>query len=144
MNFKNPIALPEGCQIIKLPTIHENRGNLAFLESEKHLPFCVKRVFWIYGVPIAETRGGHAHWTCAEVVFPINGDFWITVDDGTTQCAIHLNEPNEGLLIPAGVWCSLYDFSNGAVCIAMASEAYNVNGYENNYELYKEKRRKCE
>ena len=121
--------LPAGVQLIQLPDNVDERGRLSFLESGVHIPFAVRRVFWISDVPPGKTRGGHAHWTCHEVVFPVTGRFEIEVDDGQCCSVVEMKEANVGILIPAGVWCELRAFEPGTVCVVVASEAYDASGY---------------
>ena len=121
--------LPQGVLLIQLPENVDERGRLSFLESGKHIPFEVKRVFWISGVPADKTRGGHAHWTCHEVVFPVTGSFEIEVDDGTCARTLTMNDATKGVMIPAGVWCELRHFAPGTVCVVVASEEFNAEGY---------------
>lgn len=105
------------------------RGTLSFLEGGIDIPFEVARVFWITDVPENQTRGGHAHWTCHEAVFAVSGSCEIEVDDGDVCQVFRLEQPNEGLLIPAGAWCELRHFTQGTVCVVMASEHYDPTGY---------------
>ncbi len=115
---------------------------LVYLETEAAgLPFPVKRVFWISDVPPHCSRGGHAHRTCHEIVFVVSGSCRITVDDGSTSEEVFLDCPYVGLLIPAGVWCTLTDFSPGAACVVLASQPYDATGYIHDYaEFQKEYR----
>ncbi len=112
-------------QIVKIPCVVDERGSLCFAES-KHLPFEIKRVFWIYGVEEGKTRGGHAHRTCAEVVFPLCGSFEIEVDDGKHSETILMDSPEKGIHIPPNVWCCLKNFASGTVCVVLASQDYET------------------
>lgn len=118
--------------IVQLPENVDERGRLAFLEGGKHIPFDVKRVFWITDVPEGMTRGGHAHWTCHEVVFPVAGSFEIEVDDGECALTRVMDNPSTGIVIPAGAWCELRRFAPGTVCVVMASQDYDATGYVHN------------
>ena len=129
-------GLPGGCRLIQLPEIEDGRGCLSFLQGGGNVPFQIERVFWIWGVPPSQTRGGHAHRTCAEVVFPIKGAFTMHVDDGRAQADVVMDSPACGILIPAGVWCHLTDFQPGTVCLAVASQPYDAAGYINRHEDY--------
>ena len=129
-------ALPGGCRLIALPEKKDERGCLSFLQSARDIPFDVQRVFWIWGVPPGKSRGWHAHRTCAEVVFPLQGSFRMHVDDGKAQADVLMDSPTCGILIPAGVWCCLTDFQKGTVCLAVASQPYDAGGYINNHEDY--------
>ena len=121
--------LPLGVKWIQLPQNVDNRGRLTYLEGDVHIPFPVKRVFWITDVPDGKTRGGHAHWTCHEAVFPITGRFEIELDDGEENTTVVLDDPTRGITVPAGVWCELRHFAPGTVCLVMASQEYDASGY---------------
>lgn len=121
--------LPRGVKWIQLPQNVDNRGQLTFLEGNVHIPFSVKRVFWISDVPEGMTRGGHAHWTCHEAVFPITGRFEIELDDGEVNTTVVLDDATRGIIVPAGVWCELRHFAPGTVCLVMASQEYDASGY---------------
>ena len=130
-------SLPKGVSLIQLPHNVDERGHLFFLEGNVHIPFDVRRVFWISDVPHGKTRGGHAHWTCHEVVFPVTGRFIIEVDDGTCCASVTMDNPSQGLVIPAGVWCELKNFSEGTVCVVVASEPYDATGYVHNRDEWR-------
>jgi len=121
--------LPQGVKFIQLPQYVDARGQLIFLEGDVHIPFEVKRVFWISDVPVDKTRGGHAHWTCHEAVFPVTGSFEIELDDGLVSTTVTLDKPSLGITIPAGVWCELRHFAPGTICLVMASQEYDASGY---------------
>lgn len=129
--------LPRGCRLINLPEHRDNRGCLSIAEWGKGIPFSIERVFWIYDVPKGAERGAHSHNECAEVVVPVSGAFDMTVDDGTTRTTIHLDSPHQGILIPAGIWCQLNNFTPNTVCVVMASHPYNASGYTHDYATYK-------
>jgi hypothetical protein len=80
-------------------------------------------------VPVDKTRGGHAHWTCHEAVFPVTGSFEIELDDGLVSTTVTLDKPSLGITIPAGVWCELRHFAPGTICLVMASQEYDASGY---------------
>ncbi len=122
--------------IITIPHIIDERGSLCVAENAS-LPFEVKRVFWIHDVHKGQTRGGHAHRTCAEVIFPVTGSFEIEVDDGTNKETILLDSPDKGVHIRPNVWCCLKNFAPGTVCLVLASQQYEVEGYINDYSLFK-------
>lgn len=125
--------MPRGVELLSAPKRVDDRGILCFTENNVHIPFKTERVFWIFGVKTGMTRGGHAHRTCAEAIFPVHGRFDIEVDDGQTSRTFVMDRPESGILIPAGVWCCLKNFSADAVCVVMASQPYLAEGYINNY-----------
>lgn len=126
------------CQLIKVRPISDARGSLCFVEAEKEIPFPVKRIFWIYGVPPGAQRGGHAHWKCSEAIFPVCGSFDIYIDDGTYHHTYTITAPNEGIVVKAGVWCVLHNFRPGTVCMVAASMEYDPSGYVNDYPQFLE------
>ncbi|MCR5179814.1 MAG: FdtA/QdtA family cupin domain-containing protein [Bacteroidaceae bacterium] len=131
--------MPQGVELIQLPENVDERGRLSFAEGGLHIPFDVKRMFWISDVPPGKIRGGHAHWTCHEAVFPVSGSFDIEVDDGYCSRTFTMNSPSLGILIPAGIWCELRNFSPGSVCVVAASQEYDATGYANDYDSWKHK-----
>lgn len=130
--------LTKGVSLIKIKQVNDNRGSLCFAENTE-LPFPIQRVFWIHSVLEGKTRGGHAHMTCAEVIFPVAGCFDIWTDDGEDIQTFHMNHPNEGIYIGPGTWCELNHFSHDAVCVVLASESYSANGYINSYDDFKKR-----
>lgn len=124
-------------EIIELPKICDLRGNLTVAEQMKNVPFDVKRVYWTYDVPSGESRGGHAHKECVEMIIAVSGSFTVTLDDGKgNRKDFHLNHPWQGLLVNTGIWRTLEDFSSGAVCLVLASELYDEEDYIYEYEDY--------
>lgn len=124
--------------LIDFPVAVDPRGSLAIAE-ETALPFEVKRVFWIYDIAEEKTRGGHAHTSCEEIVIAVAGSFDMVVDNGHERMAVRMDSPSRGIYIQKNVWCELRNFSSGTVCIVLASEPYNMNGYMKDYEEFKER-----
>ena len=91
-------------KFIELPKFADPRGNLSFVEQNNHIPFEIKRTYWIYDVPGGESRGGHAYRETAEFIVPISGGFDVTVDDGKEKKTFTLNRSYYGLYIPKGLW----------------------------------------
>lgn len=133
---------PKGVQVIQFPQHVDERGVLTFGEGGIHVPFDVRRIFWITDVPAGQVRGGHAHRTCHEVVCAVGGSFEIEVSDGRVSRVFRLSDASEGLLIPAGVWCELRHFSPGTVCLVAASQAYDAGGYIHDHAIWLEEQRR--
>lgn len=127
------------CRIIKLPKIVDSRGNLTFVEGDVHIPFQINRIFYLYDVPGGETRAGHALKTCQQFVIAVSGSFDVIIDDGFQKTRYSLNRSFDGLYIPALIWRELENFSSGSVCLVLASETYNADGYYRTYEEFKQK-----
>jgi len=123
--------------IIDFPIVHEPRGNLSFIESERHIPFSIQRVYYLYDVPGGATRGGHAHRTISQVIIALSGSFDVVLDDGKETRKVSLNRSYHGLFLPNMIWRELENFSSGAVCMVLASEYYNEAEYVRDYEEFK-------
>lgn len=126
----------ERCRMINLPKIADPRGNLTFVEGKRHIPFDVKRVFYLYDVPGGETRAGHALRTCVQFIVAISGSFDVVVDDGSSKERFHLNRSYYGLYVPPLTWRELDNFSSGSVCLVLASEPYDEAGYFRDYDKF--------
>lgn len=124
------------CQVISLPKISDPRGNLTFIEGGRHVPFEIKRVFYLYDVPGGETRAGHALKTCYQLVMAVMGSFDLVLDDGKSRKTFSLNRAYQAVLIPPAIWRELENFSSGAVCMVLASEGYSEYGYYRSYDEY--------
>ena len=123
--------------MISLPKITDNRGNLTFVEQNRHVPFDIKRVYYLYDVPGGESRGGHAHKHLQEFIIAASGSFDVIVDDGFKKQRFHLNRSYYGLYVPRMVWRELDNFSSGSVCLVLASEFYEEDEYIRDYDQFK-------
>jgi hypothetical protein len=126
----------EDCRIIELPKIYDQRGNLTFVENSRHIPFDVKRVFYLYDVPGGEARAGHALKRCHQFIVAMSGSFDVILDDGYERKRFQLNRSYYGLYIPSLIWRELDNFSSGSVCLALASEYYDAEDYYRTYTDY--------
>ncbi len=122
---------------IDLPKITDIRGNLTFIEQEKHIPFKIKRVYYLYDVPGGETRGGHAHRKLEQFIIAASGSFDIVIDNGLKRETITLNRSYYGLYIPKMIWRELENFSSGSVCLVLASRYYDPSDYIYQYDEFK-------
>jgi len=125
------------CVLVDLPKIRDPRGNLTFIEGIRHIPFKIERVFYLYDVPGGSERAGHALRTCHQFIIAMSGSFDVVLDDGRNRERFHLNRSYYGLLVPPGIWRELDNFSSGAVCLVLASEPYDENGYFREYGEFK-------
>lgn len=123
-------------QIIPLPKIVDKRGNLSFLEGENHIPFKIKRAYWIYDVPGGEARGGHAFKQQQEFIIALSGSFDVLVDNGSVQVRYHLNRSYFGLYVPAGQWRSMDNFSTNSVALVLASTHFEEKDYIRDYKNF--------
>lgn len=123
-------------RIIDLPRVPDARGNLTFIEGDRHVPFDIKRVYYLYDVPGGAHRGGHAHRKLHQLIIAMSGSFDITLDDGNTKFKYHLNRSYYGLYIPNMMWREIDNFSSGSVCMVLASEHYEEADYYRDYSEF--------
>lgn len=127
------------CTIINLPKISEPRGNLTFIEGPEgasHIPFGIKRVYYLYDVPGGAERGGHAHKDLHQLIVAMSGSFDIVLDDGFSKKRFHLNRSYQGLYICPMIWREMDNFSSGAVCMVLASNFYDESDYYRDYKEF--------
>lgn len=117
------------CKIVNLPKITDARGNLTFIEGGRHVPFEVKRVYYLYDVPGGAERGGHAHKDLHQLIIAISGSFDIVLDDGREKKRFHLNRSYYGIYVCPMIWREMDNFSSGAVCLVLASNLYDEADY---------------
>jgi hypothetical protein len=129
----NPFSL-DSCRIIDLPKITDARGNLTFVEGGHHIPFDIKRAYYLYDVPGGAERGGHAHKGLHQLIIAISGAFDIVLDDGNEKKRYHLNRSYFGLYVCPMIWREMDNFSSGAVCLVLASNFYDESDYFRNYD----------
>ena len=127
----------KGYKILEFPKISDPRGNLTFIEGKNHIPFSIKRVYWIYDVPGGEVRGGHAYKNLEEVIVALSGSFDVAVDDGSgSEQIYHLNRSYRGLYIPTLTWRQLRHFSTNSVALILASLPYSTDDYIYEYKEF--------
>jgi hypothetical protein len=124
------------CKIIDLPKIHNPRGNLTFVEGGRHVPFDIRRVYYLYDVPGGSERGGHAHKELHQLLIAMSGSFDVLLDDGTGKKRIHLCRSYHGLYVCPMIWRELDNFSSGSVCMVLASHIYDEGDYYREYAEY--------
>lgn len=125
------------CKIIDLPKILDQRGNLSFAEEFKHIPFKIKRTYWIYDVPGGEIRGGHAYKENQEFIIALSGSFDVIIDDGKEKKTYSLNRSYYGLYIQKGIWRQMENFSTNSLALVLASISYDPADYIYDYEVFK-------
>ena len=126
----------DGCRLMDLPKIQDTRGNLTFIESSRHIPFEIKRVFYIYDIPGGESRAAHALKTCHQFIIAMSGSFDVVLEDGLLKKTYQLNGPYYGLYIPPMTWREINNFSSGSVCLSLASEMYDEKSYYRDYQEF--------
>lgn len=124
------------CKIIDLPKIIDPRGNLTVVEGNKHIPFEIRRVFYLYDVPTGADRGAHAHKKLHQFLICLSGSFDVSLDDGLQKQVIHLNRPWQGLYIPPMIWAAEVNFDPGSVCLVLASAQFDESDYFRDYSVF--------
>ncbi|MFC0167409.1 FdtA/QdtA family cupin domain-containing protein [Pseudoduganella danionis] len=124
------------CRLIDLPPHHDVRGNLSVIEGGIHIPFDIKRVYYLYDVPGGSARAGHGHIELQQLFVAMSGSFDVIVDDGYERKKFQLNRSYYGLYVPGMMWREVENFSSGAVCVVLASTLYDKNDYFHNYQEF--------
>ena len=124
-------------EIIKLPKFADVRGNLSFVEENNHIPFEIKRSFWIYDVPGGTERGGHAYKNTMEFIIALSGSFDVILDDGFSNESFSLNRSYYGLLVPKMIWRGMNNFSTNSLALVLSSSEYAPNDYIRNFDQFK-------
>lgn len=123
-------------RLISLPKILDDRGNLSFIEQLAHIPFEIRRTYWIYDVPGGEIRGGHSYKQNKELVIALSGSFTVVVNDGLKTSEFTLNRSYVGLYIPNGIWRHMENFSTNACALVLSSTIYSLDDYERNIDNF--------
>ena len=123
------------CSIIQLPKIHDRAGNITVVE-DWHLPFPLKRIYYLYDVPGGADRGAHAHYEMQSIIVAASGSFDVILDDGINKRSITLNRPYYGIHIPPGIWKELINFSSGAIALNLVSTNYDPEDYIRDYDNF--------
>ena len=124
------------CHIIDLPKIGDPRGNLTFIEGNRHIPFDIKRVYYLYDIPGGSERGAHGHRNLKQLIVAMSGSFDVVLDDGFNKKSFHMNRSYFGLYVSPMIWRDITNVSSGAVLMVLASEFYSEDDYFRDYNLF--------
>jgi len=124
------------CKIIELPKISDPRGNLTFVEGGQHIPFDIKRVYYLYDVPGGAERGAHGHKKLQKLIIEMSGSFDVVLDDGFEKKSFHMNRSYYGLYVSPMMWRDITNVSSGAVCMVLASDYYHEADYYRDYNAF--------
>lgn len=145
LSHKDEVCSVMDCTVIGLDQHHSDRkGNLTVIDNGRTLPFETKRVYYLYDVPGGESRGAHAHKSLSQLIIAASGSFNVILDDGRCKRSFFLNRPYQALYVKPGIWRELEDFSSGAVCLVLASEAYDAEDYIRDYDEFLDFRKSVE
>lgn len=123
--------------ILALNKIHNQAGNITVIESDRDVPFPIRRTYYLYDVPGGGSRGGHAHKELYQLIIAASGSFDVLLDDGVNKKIVQLNRPYYGLLVVPGLWRELFEFSSGAICLVFTSHKYDESDYIRDYDEFK-------
>ena len=123
-------------QIVNLPKFLDARGNLSFVQQEDHIPFIIRRTYWLYDVPGGECRGGHAYRENQEFIVAMSGSFDVVLDDGTQKQTFTLNRSYYGLYVPKGLWREMENFSTNSLALILSSTDYDADDYVRDYDEF--------
>jgi hypothetical protein len=126
----------DDCKIVDLETKHNELGNITIVKNNLTIPFAVKRIYYLYDIPMGTERGGHAHLNLEQYVIAGSGSFTFIVDDGKNRKEFFLNRPNLALHILPGIWRDMRDFSSGSVCLVLASMAFQEEDYVRDFNNF--------
>lgn len=125
-------------KILGLPKIEDPRGNLSIIEQFKHIPFEIKRTYWIYDVPGGKDRGGHAYKENEEFIVALSGSFDVLLSDGVSEQKFQLNRSYSGLYVPKGMWRTMTNFSTNSLALVLSATMYDENDYIMDFEEFKQ------
>lgn len=131
-------SIDSDIRIIDLAKISDPRGCLTFIEGDIHVPFPVRRVYYLYDITSGSSRAGHAHYDLEQLVIAVSGSFDLTLDNGYEKRTITCNRPWIGVHMKSLIWRDLSNFSSGAVCLVLASQRYSEPDYIRNYDRFVE------
>ena len=123
----------EECVLVELQTLTDKRGDLTIVEGGRHIPFEIRRVYFLHGVPPGVSRGGHAHKRLRQLFVAASGSFDVLLDDGGERKTIRLDRVDRGLIITPMIWRELRNFAPESVCMVLASEHYDESDYFREY-----------
>ncbi len=126
------------CRLIALRRVDETRGSLCAAQVGEHLPFEIRRAYWVFDVPDGHERAHHAHRVQAELLVAVSGQFTVHCDDGAVQTDYMLDSPDTGLLLPPMVFHHLDEFSPGSICLVLAAGPYDPEEYVNDYTEFRD------
>lgn len=123
-------------EIKQLPKFLDARGNLSFVEQEAHIPFVIRRTYWLYDVPGGECRGGHAYRDNEEFIVALSGSFDVVLDDGVQKQVFTLNRSYYGLYVPKGYWREMENFSTNSFALILSSMDYDASDYVRDFDEF--------
>jgi hypothetical protein len=125
-------------RLVQLTEIAHESGNITVVEEGSHSPFPFKRVYYLHGLQPESERGSHAHLRLRQLMIAISGEFQVSLTGLTWRETFVLDSPNRALVVPPMTWRDLSGFSEGAICLVLASEIYDESDYIRDYQGFLE------
>ena len=123
-------------KVVSIPPLGDSRGSLVAIESNRTMPFEIKRVYYIFGTKERVSRGFHAHRDLKQLAVCVTGSCRFVLDNGKKSDEVLLDNPTKGLMVEKLIWHEMHDFSPDCVLLVLASEHYNESDYIRNYEVF--------
>lgn len=130
------MTLQERCPILEFKDLGDERGKLVVIEGNIAVPFCIKRVFYIYESDSTVVRGQHANRESEFVLINVAGKSKVRITDGIEEIVVELVRPMMGVYIPKMIWKDMYDFTSDSVLLVLASTHYDGDEYIRDYNEY--------
>ena len=123
-------------KLINFDTKIDERGKLSIVQGMIDIPFDIKRIYYLYDIPIDSSRGSHGHKELQQVFIALSGSVKIKISDGHKEKIFLLEDPSKGLYVPKMMWRELEDFSKDAICMVLASAVFDSEDYIYNYDEF--------
>jgi hypothetical protein len=126
------------CRILEIPRFADDRGSLSVVEGAQHVPFEIRRVYYLYDIPAGKTRAAHGHKRLEQLIIAMSGGFDVVLDDGFERRSFRMDRPDRGLYVAPSMWRDLDGFSGGAVALILASLHFDEGDYLRDYDRFVE------
>jgi dTDP-4-dehydrorhamnose 3,5-epimerase-like enzyme len=123
-------------RLLNLTEIFHDSGDITVVESGKHSSFSFKRVYYLHRLGPESERGSHAHLKLRQLMIAISGKFEVKLSGLNWSETFVLDSPSRALFVPPMTWRDLSGFSEGAICLVLASEVYDEADYIRDYEEF--------
>lgn len=115
--------MSELVKFVSIAPHKDNRGELISLEFGAPLTFEPRRSFFIRHVPQGQSRANHAV-SCDEFLILQSGTCRLTIMSRSDEMSYDLTRHDIGVVVPAGLWIALSDFSSDAMLLVLCSQRY--------------------
>ena len=123
-------------KVIDFQELGDPRGHLVVAESNKEVPFLIKRIFYIYGTKDGVVRGQHANRESEFMLINLQGSVKIVIDDGRQKDTVILNKAHQGVYLDKMVWKDMCEFSSDSILLVLSSMSYDASEYIRDYDEF--------